>query len=112
MRASTSSQEPGKRTTPNFTPPSSSLDHLVVLDQGIGQQALAHLRHLRGVLHVQLDQPAHVHVGDSLEAECGQGAFHGLPLRVEDARLRPDQHTRPHAERSSHASNGSPVMRS
>src|SRR5687768_8474935 len=53
-----------------------------------------------------------MHVGDPLESQGGQGAFHGLALWIEDARLRPDQHTRPHADRSSHAWKGSPVMRS
>ena len=38
------------------------LDHLVVLDQRVREEPLAHLRHLRRVLHVQLDQPPDVHV--------------------------------------------------
>jgi hypothetical protein len=86
--------------------------HLVVLDQRVGQQALAHLRHLRGILHVELDQPADVDVRDAVEAERGERALDGLPLGVEDALLRADQDPCPQADRSSQASNGSPVMRS
>ena len=73
------------------------LDHLVVLDQRVRQQALAHLRHLRRVVHVQLDQPPDMHVLHALEAERRQRALDGLPLRVEDALLGADQDPRPHA---------------
>ena len=65
--ASTSSQEPGKRTTPNLI----ARHHLVVLDQRVGQQPLAHRRHLGRVLHVELDQPAHVHVATPSKPSAG-----------------------------------------
>src|SRR5688572_9923840 len=87
-------------------------NHLIVLDQGVRQEPLAHLRHLRRVVHVQLDQPPHVHVLHSLEAKRRKRTLHGLALRVQYALLGADQDARPHAERSSHASNGSPVIRS
>src|SRR4051794_38412580 len=120
--ASTSSQEPGNRTTPNLRPDDRggaeglptfiSLD-LVVLDQWVGQELLAHLRDARGVRHVELDEPADVDVRDALEAERRQGALDGLALRVEDPRLGPDEDADPrHATRSSHAPNGSPASRS
>ena len=106
--ASTSSQEPGNWMTPNFT---SGAEDLVVLDERVRQQLLAHRRQLRGVLHVELDQPADVHVAHALEAERRQRALDGLALRVEDPGLGPDQHPRPHAAptRSSKAANGSPA---
>ena len=88
------------------------LDHLVVLDQRVRQEALAHLRHLARVVDIQLDQPPDVHVLNAVEPERRQRPLDGLSLRVEDALLRANQNTRPQAERSSHASNGSPVMRS
>jgi hypothetical protein len=53
-----------------------------------------------------------VHVLDTVEAERRQRALDGLALRVEDALLRADQDARPQADRSSQASNGSPVIRS
>ena len=53
-----------------------------------------------------------MHIRHTLESERGQGSLHGLTLRVKDARLGSYQHTRPHPERSSQASNGSPVIRS
>src|SRR3954463_877971 len=71
--ASTSSHVPGKRTTPNLTllrvavprlpvlsnPSRSSCGlYLVVLDQRVGEQPLAHLGQARRVLHVELDEPA------------------------------------------------------
>ena len=114
--ASTSSQEPGKRTTPNFISAagSSQLD-LVVLDEGVRQQLLAHLVELGDVLHVELHQAPDVDVTHALEAQRRQRPLHGLALRVEDPRLRPDQDARPHSVapvRSSQAENGSPARRS
>ena len=62
---------------------------------------------------IELDEPADVHVPDSLEAERRQRALDGDSLRIEDAGLGPDEHARPHAPvRSSQALNGSPVMSS
>ena len=105
--ASRSSHEPGNWTTPNFT-----LD-LVVLDQRVRQQPLAHLADPRGVFDVELHQPPDVHVAHALEAQRGQGALDGLALRVEDPGLGPDQDPHPQgAVRSSHAENGSPASRS
>ena len=51
---------------------------------------------------------------DAREAERRQRLLDGLALRVEDARLRADQHARAHqaAARSSQDWNGSPVIRS
>ena len=58
---------------------------------------------------------ANVHVGDALEPERRQRALDGLPLRIEDSLLRPDEHpSSGHWRaplRSSQASNGSPVIR-
>src|SRR6266545_1119630 len=118
--ASRSSHEPGKRTTPNFTwapkrhlrgssgPAvipngafgAADLD-LVVLDQRVRQQPLAHLAEPRRVLDVELDEPADVHVGDALEAERRQRALDGLTLRVQDPRLGTDQD--PGGQRSTQA---------
>jgi hypothetical protein len=87
--------------------------NLEVLDQGIGEQALAHLRHTRGIVDVELDEPADVHVRDALEAERGKGSFDGLALRIQDPGLGPDQDPHPHAAvRSSQAENGSSASRS
>src|SRR5712671_1661626 len=90
------------------------LHDLVVLDQRVGEQPLAHLGQLRGILDIELDQPADVDVRHAGETERRERALHGLTLRIEDARLRPDEHSRPHQAlvRSSHSPNGSPVIRS
>ncbi len=96
---------------------------LIVLDQRVREQLLAHRLELGGILHVQLHEPADVDVLDAAETERGERALHGDALRVEDARLRADQHACPHAESpvpaaevapelSSQAWNGWPVMRS
>ena len=83
---------------------------LVVLDQRVGQQLLAHLRQARRVLHVELHQPPDVDVAHALEAERRQRPLDGLALRVEDPGLGADQDPRPHgATRSSQAENGSPA---
>ncbi len=89
------------------------LFYLVVLDQGVGEQPLAHLGQLRRVLDVELHEPPDVHVADPAEAERRQRALDGLTLGIQDPGLGPDQHARPHAAvRSSQASNGSPARRS
>ena len=43
--------------------------HLVVLDQRVGEQPVAHLVELRRVLHVELDHPAHMDVRHAGEPE-------------------------------------------
>src|SRR5215210_6502502 len=113
--ASTSSQLPGKRTTPSFTaggpPPTRSpprgiqprvlmesiglrpLDiDLVVLDQRVREQHAAHRVELAGVLDVELDEPPDVHVAHAAEAERGQRPLDRDPLGVEDAGLGADEH--------------------
>ena len=93
--------------TPNFT---SVPDDLVVLDQRVRQQLLAHRRQLPGILDVELDEPPDVHVAHAVEPERRQRPLDRLALRVQDPRLRPDQDPRPHARvRSSQAANGSPA---
>ena len=82
---------------------------LVVLDERVGEQLLAHRRELRRVLDVELDQPPDVDVADAAEPERRQRPLDGLALRVEDPGLGPDQDPRPHATRSSQAENGSPA---
>src|ERR687897_2428361 len=108
--ASRSSHDPGNWTTPNLTerlPPQGVRPcvlrrmiaflalNLELLDQGIGEQPLAHLADPRGIVDVELDQPADVHVAHALEAERRQRALDGLALRVEDAGLGPDQDPHP-----------------
>ena len=64
---------------------------------------------------VQFHEPADVDVADAAEAERRQRALDRLALGIEDPGLRADEHSRLHRRaplRSSHASNGSPVMRS
>ena len=88
---------------------------LVVLDERVGEQALAHRSSWRGVLDVELDQPADVDVRDLGEPERGQRPLDGRSLRVEDAGLRTDQYAGSHEVapvRSSQAWNGSPTIRS
>src|SRR4051794_24651383 len=90
--ASRSSHEPGKRTTPNRMPPTIAvLPDLVVLDQRVGEQRLAHLGQAVGVVHLELDQPPDPHVADALEPQGGQGALHRLALGIEDPGLGADE---------------------
>jgi len=71
------------------------------------------IREAVGVVHVELDQPAHAHVAHAREPERRQRPFHRLALGIEDARLGADEDERPHAAvRAVHALNGSPAMRS
>ena len=72
----------------------------VVLDQRVGEQALAHRVKLRRVLHVELDQPSDVDARRAGEPERGQRPLDGRALGVEDARLGTDQHARPHESAS------------
>src|SRR5437763_4378833 len=144
--ASTSSQVPGKRRTPNFIwtadnrrssassglalapprlrpcfldllgsrPSRSRGQDLVVLDQRVREQLLAHLRQPSRVVDVELDQAPDVHVRHALEAQRRQRPLDRLTLRVEDPGLRPHENAvaRHGAVRSSHASNDSPVISS
>ena len=71
-------------------------EDLVVLDERIGQQALAHRRQLPGILHFELDETADMHVAYAVEAERRERPLDDLPLRVEDAGLGPDEDARPH----------------
>src|SRR3954462_13134051 len=97
----------GLRTTFGLRP----LEDLVVLDQRVGQQLLAHRVELRLVLDVELHQPPDVDVLHTAEPERGQRALDRDALRVEDPLLRADEDPRPHAPvLASHASNGSPVI--
>src|SRR3954471_17913410 len=79
-RASTSSQLPGKRRTPNFTSRRREQLDLVVLDERIGEQLVAHPLELRGILDVELDDPADVNVARAAEAERRQRALDRLAL--------------------------------
>ena len=87
---------------------------LIVLDERVGEQLLAHGLELRGVLDIELHEASDVDVAHAGEAECRQRALDGHALRIEDPRLGADQNTCSHATavRSSHAWKGSPVMRS
>ena len=76
---------------------------LVILDQRICEQLLAHRLELADILYVQFHEPADVNIRDALKAESRQRALDRLTLRVQDARLRTDQDTGPHAVLSSHA---------
>src|SRR5262249_29832410 len=90
------------------------LHDLVVLDQGVGEQPLTHLRELRGVLDVEFDQPADVDVVDAREPERGQGPLNCLALWIEHPFLWPDQDPGSHETpvRRNQFANGSPVTRS
>ena len=71
-------------------------ENLVVLDQRVREQALAHLGQLCRILDVELDQPADVDIADPAEPERGQRPLDRLALRIENSRLRPDEHAGPH----------------
>ena len=87
-----------------------ALDDLVVLDQRVGQQPLAHLGQPRGSSTSSSTSRPTCTLLTPAEAERRQRALDRLALRVEDPGLRPDQHARPHgAVRSSQAANGSPA---
>ncbi|HYZ70927.1 MAG TPA: phosphoribosylformylglycinamidine synthase subunit PurS, partial [Thermoleophilaceae bacterium] len=91
-------------------------------DERVAEMCEQLLANPLGVGRLELDEATDVHRLDALETERGERTLHGLALRVEDALLGTDedadlQPTRggqpPAAPvRSSHASNGSPVMRS
>ncbi len=87
---------------------------LVVLDQRVGEQRLAHRGDLPGVLDLELDQPPDVDLADAGEAERRERALHGLALRVEDPGLGADEDGDAHqgAVRASQASKDSPVISS
>jgi hypothetical protein len=72
--------------------------NLVALDQGIRQQALAHLLDARGnralvAADVELDQAADVDVLDAFVTQRRKGALDRLPLRVEDPLLGANQNS-------------------
>ena len=74
--------EPGNWRTPNFICASAARRRgadLVVLDERVGEQLLAHRLELGRVLDVELDQPPDVHVRHAREAERRQRALDGLP---------------------------------
>ena len=105
----------GKLKNPELHSSGAALEqlNLVVLDEWVGEQLLAHGLELRGVLDVELDESPDVDVADTVEAERRKGTLDGDALGVEDAGLRTDQDAGSHAAvRSSHAWKGSPVMRS
>jgi hypothetical protein len=88
-------------------------DDLVVLDQRVGQQLLAHRGQPARILDLEIDQAADPDVGDALEAQRGERPLHRLALGIENSLLGAHQDSRPHAAtRSRQAWNGSPVMRS
>src|SRR5205823_5823986 len=74
---------------------------LVALDQGVGEELLAHpldrspRSSLIALVELQVDNTADPCVPDR-EAELSQRAFHGLALRVENALLRSDEHRGSH----------------
>src|SRR4051794_10979920 len=110
-RAATSTA--GRSTCTWGGPGARPLEDLVVLDQRIGQQRPAHLVQTRGILDLQLDQPADAHVVHALKAEGGQCALDRLALGVEDARLGADQDLGLQGRvRSVHAPKGSPAISS
>ena len=77
-------------------------------DAGLTQSQLAEL--------LGLKHPQSISRYERGETEVPQRALDGLPLRVEDPCLRPDEHGRPHARTTcgsaTYASNGIPVSRS
>src|SRR5437773_9028167 len=89
MAASTSCSqvEPGKTTTPTR----SANGDLRLLDDRVGEEALAQLLHpgpgvaLAGRIHREPDGLAHPHAFDAREAQRGQGPLDGGTLRVGDA---------------------------
>ena len=76
--------------------------HLVALDQRVREQLRAHLVELfpcfMGILGSELDVDEAADArGRDLEAEMSKRCFDGLPLRIEDARLWPNEDGCPHA---------------
>src|SRR3954452_11346498 len=94
---------------------------LVRLHQRVCKQLLAHLLHLRARLarvvgrHLDVHELAHTRARHG-EAEMLERRLDGGALRIEDARLRPDEDCRPHASTvagsAREASNEKPVRRS
>src|SRR5258708_32729644 len=82
----------------------SNLDR-VVLDDGVGEQLLAHLLDRRpgaslvGLCEFDLDVLALADVGDAAEAEIAQGMGDRLALWIEDAGLQGDMDTCRHLAR-------------
>src|SRR5258706_6233848 len=73
-----------------------------VFDDGVAEEAGAHLAHstprVFGPEAVQLDvhDLADAHVLHLREPQRGQGALHRDALRIQDARLQPDEDAGPH----------------
>src|SRR4051812_20296319 len=120
--ASRSSFEPGKTTTAMRGPEllltgRRQLD-LVRLDQRVREELVAHPFDLDprlplvGRLHLEIDDPPDPRSAHS-EPELPERRLHRLALRIEDARLRPDEDRGPHRSTASgsarYSSNGSPV---
>jgi len=70
--------------------------HLILLDQRVGEQALAHLRQRSRVADLELDQPSDPHCAHAIEPERREGALGCRPLRVEDAGLGTNEDARVH----------------
>src|SRR6185437_10695835 len=119
--ASRSSCEPGYVITPILGCGLANDLHLVRLDQRVREQPFAHLLHLRlgrrrvRRLDLEVDHLADPRV-PHLEAEVAERRADRLPLRIEDARLRPHEHGGPHPSTtvgsSRYAGNGIVVSRS
>jgi hypothetical protein len=79
---------------------------LDALDQRVREELVAHPLDLgtglRGIARVdlQVDEPADARFADG-KAEVAERALDGLPLRVEDAGLGPDEDGRPHRSTTS-----------
>src|SRR5207253_654233 len=105
------------RRTPGSAPRRTSrtvLLDLIVLDQRVREQPFAHLRQLRRIVDIELDQATDVNVVNAVEAERRERPFDRLALRIEDALLRPDEDPGPHRTpvRRRQLLNGSPTIRS
>src|SRR5206468_4048987 len=92
-RASMSSSEPGKVTTPIFKGRSRVLDpDGEVLDDRVRQQRLGDFadlgqRRIVGFGQLELEPFALADVENAVESEAGKRPVHGFALRVEDLRL-------------------------
>src|SRR5918999_2911765 len=122
QNASRSSFDPGKTSTPTRGRTSGiAYVDLVALDEGVGEQPLAHALDLgarrRGTvgLDLQIDDAADAGVGHR-EAELAKRALDGLALGIEDPLLRAHEYGCLHRSTVSgsarYSSNGIPVSRS
>jgi hypothetical protein len=90
MSSPTSSQEPGKRTTPHFMPRRSRSARSPRSPRSAGSPAGAHTSAGPATRRPRPARP-HVHVLPSLEAQRRKRAPHGLALRVQYALLGANQ---------------------